>query len=293
MKSKKDISALFREHKHTEIPPTPKAWRKLERKLDNHRHRGRRNVQRLMAMAAAFLLLIVFVLVLSMVVGQMNNSHPMAYNESTPFQLEDLVTTDVDFEAYRVVSFTYHHQDRMSNITEGQPDRKLVPSALTNEGARQAVITKEQKVAQLSDFNWLIGQWQNRKNGKYSVESWQRLDAQNLRGVGLVIHRRDTIFRETILLEDNGEEVILWVELAEQGRSYPFTLTKYETGTAIFSNPHMTFPQEIHLDWDRKRSLSVTYINTDVSGLDKDQSEFLKQRNDVSRQEVQRILERR
>lgn len=275
-----------------EVEPSPKAWRHLERKLDVHRRRGRRNVQRLMAMAAAFLLLIVIVLVLSMVVGPFNKDQ-MAYRDDTPVQLEDLVVTDLDLEAYRVVSFTHHHQDRMSAIEEGEPDRKLVPSGLSTEEAGLTNLPKEQEVAKLSDFNWLTGQWQDETDGKRSVESWQWVDAQNLRGEGLLIQKRDTVFRETILIEDNGEELVLWVQLTEQGRSFPFALTSYEDGRAVFSNPHMTFPQEIRLERQDEQSFDLVYVNTDVAGPDREQIAFLKQRNKVSKEKVGRAMTRK
>ena len=292
MKSKRDINSLFREHKNMETEPSPKAWRRLERKLDTHRRRGRRNVQRLMAMAAAFLLLIVVVLALSMAVGHIQKDQ-MAYRDDTPVQLEDLVVTDLDLEAYRVVSFTHHHQDRMSAIEEGAPDRKLVPSGLSTEEAGLTNLPREQKVAKLSDFNWLTGQWQDEANGKPSIENWQWIDARNLRGEGLLLHRRDTIFRETILIEDNGEELVLWVQLAEQARSSPFVLTSYEDGQAVFSNPHMTFPQEIRLERRDEHNFALVYVNTDVPGPDREQIAFLKQRNKVSKQQVSRVMTRK
>lgn len=292
MKSKRDINSLFREHKNMEIEPSPKAWRRLERKLDTHRRRGRRNLQRLMAMAAAFLLMIVIVLVFSMVIGHVKKDQ-MAYRDNTPVQLEDLVTTDLDLEAYRVVSFTHHHQNRMSAIEEGEPDRKLVPSGLSTEEAGLTNLPKERKVAKLLDFEWLTGQWQDKTNGHHSMENWQWIDAQNLRGEGIVLHKRDTIFRETMLIEDNGEELVLWVQLAEQGRSFPFALTSYEDGQAVFSNPHMTFPQEIRLERQGEQSFAIVYVNTDVAGPDREQIAFLKQRNKVSKQEVRRAMTRR
>lgn len=292
MKSNRDINSLFREHKDMEIDPSPKAWRRLERKLDTHRRRGRRNVQRLMAMAAAFLLLIVIVLVLSMVVGPIHKDQ-MAYQDDTPVQLEDLVTTDLDLEAYRVVSFTHHHQDRMSAIEEGAPDRKLVPSGLSTEEAGLTDLPTEKKIAELSDFNWLTGQWQDEANGRHSIEKWQWVDAQNLRGEGLLLHKRDTLFREAILIEDNGEELVLWVQLTEQGRSFPFALTSYENGQAVFSNPHMTFPQEIRLERQDEQGFALVYVNTDVPGPDREQIAFLKQRNKISKQEVGRVMTRK
>lgn len=276
-----------------EVNPSPKAWRRLERKLDTHRHRGRRNVQRLMALAAAFLLLIIFVLVFSMVLGTMEGDR-MAYNEAAPVQLEDLVTTDIDLEAYRVVSFTHHLRDRMAApISEGGADRKLVPTGVSAAEAGLNAIPREQKAAQLSEFNWLLGRWQGKAaGGKKSVENWQRLNNQNLRGEGIIVQKRDTTFRETILLEDNGEELVLWVQLAERGRSYPFALKRYEAGKAVFVNPDMTFPQEIHLERNGTDQYSIVYVNAGMSDLTAEQSNFLQQRNAVSLQQVRRTLRR-
>lgn len=292
MKQKRDISDLFREHRNIEIQPSPKAWRKLDRKLDNHRRRGRRNVHRLMAMAAAFLLLVVFVLALTMVVGDLDNKQ-MAYNESTPVQVEDLDITDSDLEAFRVVSFTHHLADRMAApISEGQPDRRLVPAGASEAENSRSAAARERKVANLADFEWLLGQWRGEAGGQKTLENWRRLNGQNLRGEGIVVSRRDTVFRETILLEDNGEELVLWVQLADRGRSYPFALKEFNEQRAVFVNADMTFPREIHFTRQGDDQCSITYLNTELSDLTEAQSEFLRQRNEVSSQRVKRTLRR-
>ena len=59
MKSQKDISSVIREsEKKLTVQPSPRAWQKLERKLDRRRHNGRIVNMKWMAMAAAFLVLI-------------------------------------------------------------------------------------------------------------------------------------------------------------------------------------------------------------------------------------------
>ena len=105
--------------------------------------------------------------------------------------------------------------------------------------------------------------------------------------------RKDTIFQETILLEDNGEELMLWVQLAENGRSYPFALDSYEDNKAVFVNPEMTFPQEIHLTQDGAHALSMVYLNAEATNLSEEQVDFLRRRNSFTPQQIKRKLERK
>lgn len=294
MKSKRDINKLFQDYKNLEVQPSAKTWRKLERKLDQHRRRGRGGIQRLMAMAAALLALIVFVLLLTMVANK-DQSILFVANETSPLQLEELKLSpsDMALNAYRVVSFSHSHQDRMAApISEGSADRKLVATSKKGEKSSSATIPTEQPIAKLSDFRWLIGAWQDEAKGKKSLEYWQELNDQNLHGLGIVIHKRDTIFRETILLEDNGEELVLWIQLEEKGRSYPFALSSYNNGEAVFINPNRDFPKRILLAKNGEDAFSFIYLGKEQNKPSDDLTAFLKRRNILSDRQIKRELKR-
>lgn len=105
-----------------EETPSRAAWKRLERRLDNHQRRNRIGFIRTFGMVAAILLLVVFAFMFSMVdLGQESKvKADMASAKVEP------IATNVDPEAYKVVEYTIKYRDRMRNIIdEGAEDTKL------------------------------------------------------------------------------------------------------------------------------------------------------------------------
>lgn len=128
MNRQKDIFDLFRENQHKldERPPLH-TWRHLEKRLNHHRRRNRLSLYRSLAMVAAVLALVVFMVLLSTVIHQSKMSSVAG---NAPVELEDLPDApQEEVAAYQVVEFSRSYQDRMSKpIEEGRPNQRLVPT---------------------------------------------------------------------------------------------------------------------------------------------------------------------
>ncbi len=126
MNRQRDIFDYFREHQHQfDEAPSPRAWRRLERRLDAHQRRGRISLYRSLGMVAGVLALVALIVLLSVLVDQRRTE---MFTEA-PQQLEDLPLPDSDATAYRVVEFTRSYQDRMARpIEEGPASKRLVPA---------------------------------------------------------------------------------------------------------------------------------------------------------------------
>lgn len=126
MNRQRDIFDFFRDHQHQfDESPSPRAWRRLERRLDAHQRRGRLSLYRSLGMVAGVLALVALIVLLSVLVD--HNRKEML--TGTPQQLEDLPLPDSDATAYRVVEYTRSYQDRMSRpIEEGAASKRLVPA---------------------------------------------------------------------------------------------------------------------------------------------------------------------
>ena len=124
MKNKIEIEELFQNRsEHFDEAPSRAAWKKLEKRLDNHQRRNKLNFIRSLGMVAGVLLLTVFAFLFSTL--GINQSEAGA--DQVVASLETITTTEVDPEAYKVVEFTLKYRDRMLNpIEEGEGDNELL-----------------------------------------------------------------------------------------------------------------------------------------------------------------------
>jgi len=125
MNRQRDIFDFFRNHQHQfDEAPAPRAWRRLERRLDAHQRRGRISLYRSLGMVAGLLAIVALIVLLSVIVGQRQPD----LLTGVPQQLENLPLSDNEATAYRVVEFTRSYQDRMNRpIEEGEASKRLVP----------------------------------------------------------------------------------------------------------------------------------------------------------------------
>ena len=102
MASNKDIFDLFKEQQHKLAqPPSPRAWRRLERRLDNRRGSSRHdNTFRPLAMVAAIALIAVFAFLMMVGLGQQNDRLFALNSLNDSNGLEQLSFSDADFETH-------------------------------------------------------------------------------------------------------------------------------------------------------------------------------------------------
>ncbi len=129
MKPKKDISDLFRDNQHKlNESPSRQAWERLESRLDNHKDRNRTSIYRILSMAAAVVVLVVFASVITFVLN--TNEKPMALNESMSdsFKIEELkVLTTSNENHNQIAVYKRKYNNHLSNpIMEGKANKKLI-----------------------------------------------------------------------------------------------------------------------------------------------------------------------
>ncbi len=130
MTQHKDFFELFRENSHKMAEsPTPRTWRRLERRLDAHQRHSRYQASRIMGMVAALLALVVLIGLLSITFE--SKSGPVRVMEDhSPRFLEDLAVQEgeSDLNPVTVIEYQNHYKEKSNRITEGSRARKLVPA---------------------------------------------------------------------------------------------------------------------------------------------------------------------
>lgn len=119
-----NIEDLFRKNQDKLIEqPSARTWQQLERRLDDHRQRGRRTLYQQFAMAAAVLLLVGIVGFLATAVNTATTNNSMVLN--TP-QFEELSIPSEGISATKVSEYQKQYEAATVVIDEGTTNKRLV-----------------------------------------------------------------------------------------------------------------------------------------------------------------------
>lgn len=123
----------------------------------------------------------------------------------------------------------------------------------------------------LDTAKWFIGTWQNQSaDGLYS-ETWNLKNDSLYEGVStVVVNKKDTVFYESITLEQKNKEVFYNVSVKDQNHGEPvsFKLTSVNDKQLVFENPAHDFPSKITYNRIKVDSL-VASISGMVDGKEK------------------------
>ncbi len=137
MRPKKDIFDLFKDNQHKlNERPSQQAWDRLESRLDSHKERNRTSIYRILSMAAAIVVLVAFVSIIStlfntdaqMAQDSMSDSVPVNQSILTTFKTEELKVLSVSNEGHRQIAAYQkkYNQHLSSPIMEGKSNKKLI-----------------------------------------------------------------------------------------------------------------------------------------------------------------------
>jgi hypothetical protein len=118
----------------------------------------------------------------------------------------------------------------------------LVFTACKNE-------TKEisKTYTQLEKVNWLLGEWGNTTKESDFTENWIKKSDSTFVGVSYVLVAKDTVFYETVVLEQKKDSLFYTVSVKDQNKEKPvsFYLTISSKNELVFENPKHDFPNKI------------------------------------------------
>lgn len=97
----------------------------------------------------------------------------------------------------------------------------------------------------ISDFVWLEGKWEGTSEEMSFFEEWSSLNGNSMNGKGGAISGPDTVFSESIKIEQRGEEVFYIPSVKENEGAVDFKFTGYKSDSIVFENPLHDFPQRI------------------------------------------------
>lgn len=119
----------------------------------------------------------------------------------------------------------------------------------------------------IDELQWLLGTWTSEAGEEFSQETWSKEDNNTFTAFSFSQVEDETIFAETMALEQKGENLLLTVATANQNDEKPvtFNLVSSENGKFTFENKDHDFPQRIIYTNPAKDSLHA-WIEGTVKG---------------------------
>ena len=139
--------------------------------------------------------------------------------------------------------------------------KKLV----TNE-----LVSEEISYDKIKQLSWLEGNWTNISEKSQSFENWSRKNDSTLFSISYTMVKGDTVFVETMDLQENRDGMFMTVNVPDQNEEKPvtFTMISSEGGVFTFENKNHDFPKRITYSNPVKDSIHA-WIEGIVEGEDR------------------------
>lgn len=284
----KDLFDLFKDNQHKlSEQPSERSWRRLERKLDTHRQRGRFTFYRHFAMAAALLALVVFTALISFWLGKQQTLQYADLPAHTPAAFEQLEAENVSQTPEQITQFQKQYEAKDNEIAEGSQGQKLQNAKVVN-----LKLKKDNVEVQQGQFGWLLGDWKGNSPNGLSLEEWTKTEDGGLQAKAELQINDKSVFSEKMRLYQKNEQWFFELLLAKDTPPVTYQLKSYQNYRAIFENDAISFPNQLILQRysDNKFSTILQNKVEEKAALTAAQKEFLHQRNVVTEERIIRNL---
>lgn len=111
--------------------------------------------------------------------------------------------------------------------------------------------------SELEKANWFLGRWENKTPEGIFSEEWKVENDSVFLGESNFIKKNDTLFAETVRLEQHKNDLFYIVSVPNQNEEQPvaFKLTSSTADYLVFENPEHDFPKKITYKLVKKDSL--------------------------------------
>ena len=126
------------------------------------------------------------------------------------------------------------------------------------------------KVNLLDTAKWFIGTWQNETLDGLFTEQWNQKNDSVYSAISTVIVNKDTVFYESISLEQKDDSLYYIVSVKDQNKELPvsFKLISVTDNQLVFENAKHDFPSKITYSKIKEDSV-VAFISGLIDGKEK------------------------
>jgi len=121
--------------------------------------------------------------------------------------------------------------------------------------------------SKIDSLQWLVGNWTNISNESESYENWIQENDSTLTAFSYTTIEKDTVFSETMMLQQLGDAAFLTVGVPDQNEAEAVIFTLLATGDAVFTfeNKNHDFPKRISYTNPVKDSIHA-WIEGEIDG---------------------------
>jgi hypothetical protein len=96
--------------------------------------------------------------------------------------------------------------------------------------------------------HWMIGNWKYKTATGTLTENWTKGNDSTLLGTSFYIQDKDTIHHETIVLQQNGDNLTYTATIKGQNNDQPvaFTISNATEKSMVFENLKNDYPQKVN-----------------------------------------------
>ncbi|WP_418263254.1 DUF6265 family protein [Flavobacterium faecale] len=127
---------------------------------------------------------------------------------------------------------------------------------------------------------WLLGNWEQKTTEGLLVENWTKVNDSTLNATSLFIREKDTIHKETIVLQQTGENLTYKTTIKGQNNDQPILFLSKESleNQLIFENLNNDYPQKISYSKPKENQL-LTELSGVQSGKQNTEKYILAKKN--------------
>lgn len=137
------------------------------------------------------------------------------------------------------------------------------------------VVPHQKQFLQLQKADWFLGRWENNSEEGSLSEIWKKQNDSTFYGESYFVIKNDTVFAETIQLQERNGVLSYVVSVPNQNEEKPvtFQLNKNTNEGLIFENPSHEYPTKISY-----KQVGTDSLVAEISGIKdgKLKSEFFK-----------------
>jgi len=139
-----------------------------------------------------------------------------------------------------------------------------------NSSKQEEATTIASKVNLLDTAKWFIGTWQNQTSDGLFAEQWNQINDSVYSAISTVIVNKDTVFYESISLEQKDDSLYYIVSVKDQNKELPvsFKLISVTDNQLVFENAKHDFPSKITYSKIKEDSI-VAFISGLIDGKEK------------------------
>jgi len=154
---------------------------------------------------------------------------------------------------------------------------KLIAISIVIGGLFSCNTSKQEEVTNISSTvnlldtaKWFIGTWQNPTSDGLFTEQWNQKNDSVYSAISTVIVNKDTVFYESISLEQKKDSLYYIVSVKDQNKELPvsFKLISVTDNQLVFENAKHDFPSKITYSKIKEDSI-VAFISGLIDGKEK------------------------